>query len=85
MKYTGSHHHVFKEVVRKKGNRVRYKCDTCIKIGPWVRFVDEKDVPQTAYEKMTVTELRHAAKDAGIIGYSKMTKHELVDTLAGAP
>jgi epoxyqueuosine reductase QueG len=85
VKYNGSHHHVFKEVVRKKGNSVRYQCETCIKIGPWVRFVEVDTVPDTKFDSMTLPQLRAEAKAAGIVGYSKLKKDELRERLVTLP
>lgn len=37
----GPHDHVFEKVAKRKGNRVRYTCSTCPKMGPWIRLAPE--------------------------------------------
>jgi epoxyqueuosine reductase QueG len=85
LKWVGTHQHVFEEVVRKKGNSVRYGCNSCPKIGPWIRFVEANTAPDTKYEAMSLPELRAEAKKAGIVGYSKMRKDDIRERLASLP
>lgn len=42
----------------------------------------KEEVKEESYDKMTLTELKEAAKEQGIKGYSKMKKDELVEALS---
>ena len=85
------HDHEFRNVGKRKGSRVRYKCSTCPKLGPWIRVNQpeahtdsDKDTsrpPKIDYESFGVTSLRIFAKERGLRGYSKMKKDDLVTLL----
>lgn len=90
------HDHEFRNVGKRKGSRVRYKCSTCPKLGPWIRVIQPDSItlvevsapdpenfrpPKIDYESFGVTSLRLFAKERGLRGYSKMKKDDLVTLL----
>lgn len=49
---TKPHEHTFTQIVRMRGpHKVRYRCDTCPKIGPWIKLIHKPDeVPESPVE-----------------------------------
>ena len=48
---------------------------------PKEEVVEESNVKHMSYEDLSLTELKSIAKEAGISGYTKMTKEELIKAL----
>lgn len=93
MKFKNECEHPVVYVARQRGSKVRLKCESCGHLGKWtkVEVVTEPPAAPVAvqdskpdHEGMTVAELRALAKGAGITGYSKMKKSDLVAALATA-
>ena len=72
---------------RQRGRKVRFRCNVCTRLTGWQKqtgTITEKEPVGTIthdYDLWTVPDLRLAAKERGIIGYSKMKKADLIDAL----
>lgn len=78
------HTHTFKNVGRRKGNRIRYQCDLCPRLGPWINTtaLPPRVDGVRNFDGYQVAQLRAMARDQGLHGYSKMRKAELIEWLA---
>lgn len=88
------HDHTFSKIVRERGSRVRYGCDSCPKIGPWIKIekrrpkkierIDtygDENQPEVDFSTYTLPVLREMAKTRGLVGYTKWNKATLVSRL----